>query len=384
MGPLNGVCVIEMADIGPAPFAGMVLADLGADVIRIDRTSGRWPGFSIDEKHDLLNRGKRSIAIDLKHPDGPALALRLVDRADVVIEGFRPGVMERLRLGPDVCFGRNPRLVYGRVTGWGQSGPLSRSAGHDLVYVALTGALAAMGSAGEAPAIPLNLVGDFAGGALYLIVGVLAALLERARSGRGQIIDAAIVDGTAALLTQLCTFVNAGIASGIRGDNLLDGAVPWYCLYETSDRRYLAVGPIEPKFFDEFLTRLGVDRAVVPRQWDIDRWPELRARLVEVFRQRTRDEWAEIFRGSDACVAPVLDLSEATRDPHLAARGTFRVSATGIQPAPAPRFSRSPGPAIRPPCVPGEHTNEVLREARVSDEEIADLRARGVVGRKSA
>ncbi len=380
MGPLTGIHVVEMAGIGPAPFAAMLLADLGADVVRLERPEGQLLGNFLDVDHDLLNRGKRSVAINLKDPDGVTVAFRLIGGADVLLEGYRPGVMERLGLGPDVCLSHNPRLIYGRMTGWGQTGPLAPRAGHDITYIALTGALHAIGPAEGAPSIPLNLLGDFAGGSLYLVMGVLAALLERARSGRGQVVDASIVDGTASLLTQLAGFFSAGIWTDARGKNLLDGGAPWYAVYETADERHVAVGAIEPKFYDELVARLGLEARELPGQWETHEWPVLREAVAAAFRQKTRDEWAQVFADSDACVAPVLTLEEAAAHPHLQARHVFVERHGAPEPAPAPRFSRTPSTLTRSPCRLGEHTDEVLRDADLTDEEIADLRARGVVG----
>jgi alpha-methylacyl-CoA racemase len=320
------------------------------------------------------------VALNLKDPDGVTVALRLIERADVLLEGYRPGVMERLGLGPDACLSRNPRLVYGRMTGWGQTGPLALRAGHDITYIALTGALHAIGPASGPPVIPLNLLGDFAGGSLYLVAGVLAALVERTKSGRGQVVDAAIVDGTASLLTQLAGFLSAGIWTDARGKNLLDGGAPWYAVYETADGGHVAVGAIEPKFYDELVSRLGLATEDLPGQWDTHRWPVLREALAAAFRRKTRDEWGRLFADSDACVAPVLSLTEAAAHPHLDGRHVF-VERHGIrEPAPAPRFSRTPTALTRPPCRLGEHTEEVLRDVDLTDEEIADLRAREVVG----
>jgi alpha-methylacyl-CoA racemase len=379
MGPLRTLRVVEMAGLGPAPFCAMLLADLGADVVRIERPGGSAAASLVEPRYDLLNRGKRSAAIDLKAADGAAVALRLIERADVLLEGFRPGVMERLGLGPAVCLARNRRLVYGRMTGWGQEGPLAARAGHDINFIALAGALHAIGSP-QTPVIPLNLVGDFGGGGLYLMIGVLAALVEREQSGRGQVVDAAIVDGTASLLTQVCGLLAAGVWTRQRGVNLLDGGVPWYAVYETRDDQHVAVGAIEPAFYRNLMRTLGLEgEDDVPDQWDAARWPELRARLASVFRTRTRDEWARTFAERDACVAPICDLAEAAAHPHLHERGTF-VDIDGVlQPAPTPRFSRTPAPMPHPPAVPGRHTRDVLREVDLTDEEIADLVARGVV-----
>jgi alpha-methylacyl-CoA racemase len=370
------VRVVELAGIGPAPFCGMLLADLGADVVRVDRPGG-GPAVSADPAHDLLNRGKRTIAVDLKSPRGTETVLRLAGRADVLIEGFRPGVAERLGIGPDPCLARNPKLVYGRMTGWGQDGPLAQSAGHDIAYIAITGVLHAMGRADGPPQVPLNLVGDFAGGALYLAVGVLAALRETADSGHGQVVDAAIVDGTAHLATMIYGMVGAGAWQPERGRNLLDTGTPFYDVYETSDGEYMAVGPLESKFYAEFVRLLGLAPAELPAQLDPRRWPELRTRFAETFAGHTRAEWTKVFEGTDACVAPVLSLTEAPDHPHLAARGTF-VSQDGIvQPGPAPRFSRTPAVAGEPAAGAGAHTRATLADWGFDD--VEELLEQGVV-----
>jgi alpha-methylacyl-CoA racemase len=356
-GPLQGLKVVEIAGIGPGPFAAMLLADLGAEVIRVDRPGGG--GLSLGDR-DVLNRGRRSVAVDLKHPDGAEVVLRLAERADVLIEGYRPGVAERLGIGPQACLARNPRLVYGRMTGWGQDGPLAATAGHDLAYIAVTGTLHAIGRAGGPPQVPLNLVGDFGGGSMYLVVGVLAAVWEAARSGRGQVVDAAIVDGTAHLSAIMHGFVSLGLWRTERGTNLLDTGAPFYDVYETSDGEYMAVGAIEPQFFAVLVELLGIAERV-PEQNDRERWPELRELIASTFRTRTRQEWTEVFAGSDACVAPVLSAREAPEHPHLAARGTL-VERDGLtQPAPAPRFSRTAAELGLPPCAPGAHTLEALK-----------------------
>jgi alpha-methylacyl-CoA racemase len=356
MGPLQGLRVVELAGIGPGPFAAMLLADLGADVLRIDRP-GATPMFGTSDV-DLLNRGRRSVAVDLKHPQGAETVLALVERADVLLEGFRPGVAERLGLGPDACLARNPRLVYGRMTGWGQEGPLARTAGHDIGYIAVTGALHAIGRAGGPPQVPVNLLGDFGGGAMYLVVGVLAALLESRTSGQGQVVDAAIVDGTAHLSTMLLGMLAGGLWQDRRGVNLLDTGAPWYDVYATADGGHLAVGALEPQFYAQLIDRLGLTD-VAPSRND----PEaLRALLTETIRTKTRDEWTAVFEGSDACVAPVLSYAEAREHPHLQARGTYVESHGVVQPAPAPRFSRTPGALDRPPPGPGQHTREALTD----------------------
>jgi alpha-methylacyl-CoA racemase len=318
--------------------------------------------------------------VDLKHPRGAETILRLVERADALIEGFRPGVAERLGIGPEACLARNPRLVYGRMTGWGQEGPLAAAVGHDIDYIALSGALHAIGRAGEKPVLPLNLVGDFGGGALYLAVGVLSALLEASRSGQGQVVDAAMVDGAASLLTMFYGMSAAGTWSDERGVNLLDGGAPFYDVYETADGKYLAVGALEPRFYAELLRLTGLEGSDLPEQADIFRWPELRQRFAAVFKQRTRDEWCALLEGTEACVSPVLSLSEAPKHPHMAARRTF-VEVDGVtQPAPAPRFSRTPGAIQRPPEPPGASTEPVLEDWGFSAEEIERLRTDRVLG----
>jgi alpha-methylacyl-CoA racemase len=358
-GPLRGLRVLELAGIGPAPFCGMFLADLGADVVRVDRPGGGVT--AVDYRLDLLNRGKRSIALDLKEPAGRDTALRLVERADVLIEGFRPGVAERIGLGPDACLERRPQLVYGRMTGWGQEGPRARTAGHDITYIALAGVLHGIGRAGGPPQIPLNLLGDFGGGALYLAAGILAALWEARGSGRGQVVDAAIVDGAAHLNTMTWGLLAGGAWKDERGVNLLDSGAPFYDVYATSDGRHMAVGPLEPQFFAQFLTRLDLLEEAHD-QYDAARWPALRERIAAAFARRTQKEWTAIFADGDGCVAPVLTLREAARDEHLAARGTY-VERDGVtQPAPAPRFSRTPAELDRPPALPGQHGEEVLAD----------------------
>ncbi|WNO71149.1 CaiB/BaiF CoA-transferase family protein [Streptomyces sp. AM8-1-1] len=359
-GPLSGVRVVELAGIGPGPFAAMLLADLGADVVRVDRPGGA--GLAIDPAYDLTNRNKRSVLIDLKADDGPEQVLALVERADILIEGYRPGVAERLGVGPEECLARNPQLVYGRMTGWGQEGPLAQRAGHDIAYIAITGTLGMIGKPDEPPAVPANLVGDYAGGSLYLVVGVLAALQHaRTEDGRGQVVDAAIVDGTAHLATMIHGMMAAGGWQDRRGANLLDGGCPFYGTYETADREYMAVGALEQQFYNEFVELLGI-KDEAPARKDFDRWDELRAAVAARFKTRTRAEWTAVFEGSDACVAPVLSLREAPAHPHLAARGTF-VDHSGLtQPAPAPRFSATPGSVRTGPAMPGADTAAVARD----------------------
>ena len=364
-----------MAGLGPGPFAGMVLADLGARVTVVDRPGG---GVDYAAGQTILNRGKRSIAVDLKTPEGTEIALGLVEAADILIEGFRPGVAERLGVGPDACLGRNPRLVYGRITGWGQQGPLSHTAGHDINYIAIAGALHSIG-APERPAVPLNLIADYGGGGMLLISGVLAALVSSRATGQGQVVDAAMVDGTA-LLTAI---MHAGLAGGWwasqRRSNFLDGAAPFYDVYETADGQHVAVGCLEAQFLDEMCSRLGVDRSGLPPRFDPSGWPELRRLLAEAFRRKTRDEWAEQFADADACVSPVLSLTEATRHPHMQARSTFIEVGGWTQPAPAPRFSETATGPPSPAPARGEHTTEILAGLGLSPPQIDKLRDKGVV-----
>ncbi|WP_341703935.1 CaiB/BaiF CoA-transferase family protein [Ferrovibrio sp.] len=367
-GPLAGLRVIEMPAIGPVPFCGMLLADLGADVLRIDRTGEVDLGLPVEPKYELLGRGKRSLALDLKDTKAIALVLDLFAKADVVIEGFRPGVMERLGLGPDVAQQRNPKLVYGRMTGWGQQGPLAPAAGHDINYIALTGALHAIGRAEGGPVPPLNLVGDFGGGSLYLAMGVLAALFERQTSGRGQVVDAAMVDGAASLMTLFYGLKGAGLWSDTRGGNMLDSGAPWYDSYECADGGFVAIGSIEGKFYAELIQKLGLDPKILPKQHDRRNWQSLRAAIAASFRTKTRDEWCRLMEGSDICFAPILSLEEAPRHPHMAARETF-VAPDGVtQPAPAPRFSRTPGGIAHKPPVRGEGGAAALAEWGVTAE----------------
>ncbi|MEU6075443.1 CaiB/BaiF CoA-transferase family protein [Micromonospora sp. NPDC047074] len=360
-GPLAGVRVVELAGIGPGPFAAMLLADLGADVVRVDRPE---PGAlsAGDPRRDLLNRGKRSVVVDLKHPDGAEAILGLTDRAAIVIEGWRPGVAERLGVGPQAALERNPGLVYGRMTGWGQQGPLARAAGHDIGYIAVAGALHPIGRPDGPPQIPLNLVGDFGGGALYLVVGCLAALHVARSTGRGQVVDAAIVDGTAHLTTLFAGLLAGGAWQPERGRNLLDGGAPFYDVYATADGGHMAVGALEPQFYAELLRLLGLADADLPAQHDVAGWPVLRARFAAAFAERTRDEWTKLFEGTDACVAPVLSLVEAQRHPHLVARATFEEHFGVRQPAVAPRLSETPGAIGGSPPLPGSDTETVLTE----------------------
>jgi alpha-methylacyl-CoA racemase len=377
MGPLDGVRVIEVAGIGPGPFCAMVLADLGADVVRIDRPPAG--GDAAAARYDVLARGRRSVAVDLKDPGGPDVVLRLVDQADALLEGFRPGVAERLGIGPEACLDRNPRLVYGRMTGWGQDGPLAPTAGHDLTYAAVAGALAHIGRAGQPPTPPLNLVADFGGGGMLLALGLVAGLLHARTSGEGQVVDAAMVDGTALLMAPFFGASAMGFWSDERGTNLLDSGAPFYDVYLCLDGKELAVGAIEPQFFAALLEVLDLDDQAVPDQNDRARWPELRAALAAAVASRPRAEWLARADGTDACVAPVLTMRDAADHPHVRHRGTI-VERDGVpQPAPAPRFSATPTALDRPPSVPGLHTDEILTECGFSDQEIASLRTAGTI-----
>jgi len=381
-GPLSGVRVIEMVGIGPCPFAAMMLADMGAEVIRIDRKAK--PGEDnpypvLGTRHDVMARGRRSLAIDLKSAPGRQAVLQLVDKADVLLEGFRPGVMERLGLGPDVCLERNPKLVMGRVTGWGQAGPLAQAAGHDINYVALSGLLYAMGRADSPPAPPLNLVGDFGGGGMMLAFGVVCAVLEARRSGQGQVVDAAMTDGAALLGAMMYGLRGAGSWSGQREGNLLDGGAPFYDTYACRDGKFISLGAIEPQFFATLLSLTGQHDPLFTKRWNKAHWPELKERLAALFATRTRDEWCRLLEGTDVCFAPVLDLEEAPRHPHNAARRTF-VEIDGVtQPAPAPRFSRTAPGTPHPPSSPGADSEAILADWGFTAAAIEALKSREVI-----
>lgn len=380
-GPLAGLRVIEVAGLGPVPFGATVLADLGAEVLRVDRPGDIGRTVAELVPTEVLGRSRRSVAVDLKHPDGPQVLLRLAARADVLLEGFRPGVAERLGFGPAACLARNPRLVYARMTGWGQEGPLSTRAGHDIDYVALSGALDPIGPRGGPPVPPLNLVGDFGGGGMLLVVGVLAALWRRQTTGSGEVIDAAMVDGASLLMAMFHGFLAAGGWNEERGTNIVDGGAPFYDVYETADGRHVAVGAIEPQFHAALARLTGLDGAGLPAQWDRSGWEVWRARLAEVFRSRSRDEWCALADETepDACLAPVLTLSEAPEHPHAVARDAF-VQVDGVrQPAPAPRFRDAPAPAPLPPPAVGQDTTTALTDWGFTPEEVADLHASGAL-----
>lgn len=364
-GPLSGYRIIELAGIGPGPFAAMMLADMGAEVIRVDRAQAVNGTAPSTPHFDVLRRGRRNIAIDLKHPDGIAALLDLVVSADALIEGFRPGVMERLGIGPDVCLDRNPRLVFGRMTGWGQSGMYANAAGHDINYISLAGALAHFGRDGEAPVPPLNMVGDFGGGGMFLAFGVVCALLEAQRSGCGQVVDAAMVDGTAVLMSMFWAFKSVGLFDeNQRGTNLLDTGAHFYDVYCCADGRYISVGSLEPQFYAELLRLTGLDGDpdFARQQMDNSSWPQLKQRLTDVFATKSRDEWCSLMEATDMCFAPVLTMSEAAQHPHNVERGTFVEIAGMMQPAPAPRFSRTVAEVAMPPAHPGQHSAEILSD----------------------
>jgi alpha-methylacyl-CoA racemase len=377
---LNGYKIIEFAGIGPGPFCAMLLADMGARVIRIDRAVGSSAPIKRDPRLDVSARGRESIAFDLKKADAIAAVLRICRGVDGLIEGFRPGVMERLGLGPDVCLRENPGLVYGRMTGFGQNGPLSNAAGHDINYLAISGSLWMFGRAEERPTPPLNLVADMGGGGMLLALGMLGALLERTRSGQGQVVDAAMSEGAALLATSIYSQRGAGLWQDERGANLLDTGAHFYEVYRTSDDRYVAVGAIEPQFYAALLQGLGLDPKSLPAQMDRSRWPEMKERFAAIWRTRTRDEWAEIFRDTDACVSPVLSPVEAIAHEHNRTRAAFRETAGVVHPAPAPRFDRTPLETVGTPPLPGEHSEAVLDQMGFSVDEIAALRASGSLG----
>jgi len=376
VGPLQGVKVVEVAGIGPGPFCAMMLADMGADVIRVERRGAPMAG----NPRDFLNRGRRSIAVDMKNPEGVETVLRLVESADALQEGFRPGVMERLGLGPDECLARNPRLVYGRMTGWGQDGPWAQMAGHDMNYISINGVLHSFGQKGLPPQPPCNAVGDFGGGGMLLAFGIVCGILEARSSGQGQVVDAAMVDGSAVLMTMVYAMRQMGIWTDVRGENLLDTGAHFYDVYETADGEYMSVGSIEPQFYAKMLELTGLDPAEMPGQMERPRWDEARAKIAAAIKSRTRDEWAAIVDGTDACMAPILSIPEAFEHPHIKARNTFVDYEGVIQPAPAPRFSRTTEEIQRPASSTGQHTDEVLSDwLGAGEDEVQKLRASGAV-----
>ena len=375
MGPLKGLKIIEMAGIGPGPFCGMVLADLGAEIIRVDRASAIGTG----SKQEPSNRGKKSIAVDLKAKEGVEVVLKLVETADAIFEGFRPGVMERLGIGPEVCLARNDRIVFGRMTGWGQEGPLANAAGHDINYISLSGALAAIGRPGSPPVPPLNLIGDFGGGGMLLALGLVAALLESKESKKGQVVDAAMTDGSALLMTMIYSMQSSGMWKTTMGSNLLDGGSHFYDTYECKDGKFISIGSIEPQFYALLCQIAELDEKVFSKQMSRDLWPEQKEEIKKIFVKKTRDEWCELMEGTDVCFAPVLDMSEAPEHPHNKERKTFIDLEGVIQPAPAPRFSRTEPEVVSSPSIVGEHTNEVLSSIGLSEEDISTLKTSGAV-----
>lgn len=384
MGPLAGLKVIELAGIGAGPHCAMMLADMGAEIVRIDRPAAAGLGVDVETRFDLVLRGRRSLAIDLKSDKGRDVVLRMIDQADALIESFRPGVTERMGLGPEVCLERNPQLVYGRLTGWGQDGPYAQMAGHDINYIALTGALHAIGPRNGPPVPPLNLVGDFGGGAVYCAFGIVSALLHAQRTGQGQVVDAAMVDGAASLLTMVVGFQRAGIWSDQRGDNIVDGGAPYYAVYQTADGRYVSIGAMEHKFYKLLLEKLGLsDDSGMNPHTDRSRWEYQRATFAACFLRKTRDEWCALLEGTDTCFAPVLTMAEAPNHPHLKARQTYTDLHDVSQPAPNPRFSLTKSEGSTPPAALGEHSREVLMDWGFSHTAIADLLRHGTVVQQS-
>ncbi len=376
MGPLTGLKIIEFAGLGPAPYCCMLLSDMGAEVVTIDRKAPGWKPAQAEDgnRFNIWNRGRKSVAMNLKADGAVETCLKLIETADALVEGFRPGVMERLGLGPDACLAVNPKLVYGRMTGWGQTGPLSPAAGHDINYIALTGALHSIGRAGEKPVPPLNLVGDFGGGSLFLGLGLVAALLEARNSGKGQVVDAAMTDGAASLMTMPYGLRAAGVMSDARGANLLDGGAYFYDSYETADGKWVAIGALEPQFYALLREKAGLTDAIWDHQMEPQNWPALKEKLSDVFKTKTRDEWCALMEGSDVCFAPVLSMEEAPLHPHNVARGAFMDVDGVIQPAPAPRFSRTPGAVQGPPPATGADTERILKEGGLSEKEIETLK----------
>lgn len=378
-GPLQGIRILELPAIGPVPFAGALLADMGADVVRLDRTQGIDLGTAVPPQYDFYNRNKRSVAVDLKNPDGVSAVLRMLGQFDILLEGFRPGVAERLGLGPEACLRVNPALVYGRMTGWGQDGPSAQEVGHDINYLALTGALHCIGGKDQAPSIPLNLVADLGGGAMYLAVGALAALTEARQSGCGQVIDAGMLDGVSHLMSAFLAYRQLGTWSLARQSNIVDGGAPFYGTYETSDGKFVAVGAIEARFYASLVERLGLNLQDLPPQNEQASWPAVRERFATLFKSRSRDEWVRHMAGHDACLSPVLDLDEAQQHPQMTARGVFTEFQGLVHPSPAPRFSRTPGSLYLEPPQVGQHSREVLVECGFSQSELNRLEGCGAI-----
>ncbi len=379
MGPLKGVKIVELAGIGPGPFAGMLLSDMGADIVRIDRAQQVNPGTFDKTNLEPLYRGRRSIGVDLKNPDGVETVLKLIESADGLFEGFRPGVTERLGLGPDVCLARNPKLVYARMTGWGQDGPMAQAAGHDINYIALAGALAHFGRAGGKPTPPINLVGDFGGGGMFMAFGLVCGILEAQRSGKGQVVDVAMVDGSAILMTMMWGLKAIGFWDEAMGENLLDTGAPFYDTYETSDGKFISLGSLEPQFYAELIQKLGLEGEELPWQMDRTGWETLREKFTALFKTKTRAEWDAVLKATDACYAPVLTMSEAAQDEHMLARKTIIERDGVVQPAPAPRFSRTVAEIERPAPWPGQQTDEALTDWGFDPDEVAKLRSSGAI-----
>lgn len=380
MGPLHGYRIIELTGIGPAPMCGMMLAELGAEVLRIDRLQASGLGIGANPQQEILHRSRPCIAVDLKSQGGVELILKLVESADALIEGFRPGVTERLGIGPEHCAARNPKLVYGRVTGWGQDGPLAQAAGHDMNYISLTGALHSIGRAGDKPTPPMNLVGDFGGGTLYLALGVVAAMLEAKGSGKGQVVDAAMVDGAASLMTAAYRLRGSGVTNDNRGENILDTGAHFYEVYETSDNKYISLAPIEAKFYAELLERIGASADDIPQSFDRQDWPALKEKIAAIIGTKTRDQWCELLEGTDVCFAPVLDMGEAPDHPHMAARKTFVERDGIVQPNAAPRFSRTPSAIKSSPGLPGANSHDALATWGMDGATVDQLLADGIIG----
>ncbi len=377
MGPLKGMKIIEIGSIGPGPFCAQMLADMGANIIRVDRKVDNWDLTA--NKYNVLHRSRRSIAVDLKNPEGIEVVLKLVEKADALIEGFRPGVMERLGLGPNVCYQRNPKLTYGRMTGWGQEGPMAQAAGHDINYISLSGALHAIGRNGENPVPPLNLLGDFGGGGMLLAFGIMCGVYEAQKSGQGQVVDAAMVDGSATLMNIFFGLMAAGVWTDQKGTNLLDGGAHFYDTYETSDGKWISLGSIEPQFYTLLLKIAGIDDPDFNNQMDRNKWPELKKKTADIFKTKTRDEWCDLMEGTDVCFAPVLSMEEAVKHPHNIERKTFVEVEGVIQPAPAPRFSRTKPEIQGPPPGPGQHNDSALSEWGFNTDAIETLKSKGVL-----